>query len=753
VPAGRPASLVDTCDQWARATHQHTAVEGTRGELLLSWTEPPLAPSPSGSACPARGLATDRLCRVYRLHATAVDRLVVGPTAGGLDYVALPDPVVVVGGTPAGEAPGPEFRAPATSALADAVGIAIDEDDRLFLADRATQSIAVLDLWSRRLLRTVSVATGAHPARHALGLASRGPIVYAVLRAPAGLLRLTATRGPEEVPLPSTVADLPPDAVPSRVAVLADGAPVVLFHDGAGDGWLVAGERAVRDVGPASDIVADAEGAVVVAPCPSADGRATLRRLAPTGGGWARTHPLDASGYDGSGLVVTRDGRVGYFTAAGFRLAVIAPVAYETEGICVTYRLDSGTPRNRWGRLFLEACIPDGTSCLVGASTSDDDYVTQVPHAPPEPADCVPAALAPSAPPPPPLPPPSLVPDPGSVAGGLHRRPGPVTPWWPGDEVLATFEAPVTAPPGRYLWVTLRLRGNQRRTPRVREVRVERPAHTLLRRLPGAFSADERQAEFLHRYLATFDGLLHDLDLRSRCRDILVDPSGTPAEALDWLASFVGLVLDDRWAEAARRRLVAEIVPLYRRRGTLGALARYIAIYLAGEGAGDTTRLAVEPVIVEHFRLRGVGPLLGDDPTTTSRSVLGAGLRVGGAVGSLDERPVEPGVDRTSVFATHAHRFSVLIPRSLSADEDAAIRHIVDTERPAHTAYELCTVDAGMRVGRGAHLGLSSVVGPTGAFTSAVLGRALLGRGGILGGRTTGIAVEAGRVGSTTRVG
>ena len=44
-----------------------------------------------------------------------------------------------------------------------------------------------------------------------------------------------------------------------------------------------------------------------------------------------------------------------------------------------------------------------------------------------------------------------------------------------------------------------------------------------------------------------FDSLLHDLDQRAARRDVLVDPAATPAEALPWLASFVGLVLDDRW--------------------------------------------------------------------------------------------------------------------------------------------------------------------------------------------------------------
>jgi phage tail-like protein len=561
---------------------------------------------------------------------------------------------------------------------------------------------------------------------------------------------MTATRGPEDAPLPPSAADLPAGALPDRVAVLPDGEPVVLFHTADGTGWLVAGARAVQEVGPASDLAVDGEGAVVVAPCPAPDGRATLRRWVPTATGWTRARPLDASGYDGNGIVVTRDGRVGYFTASGFRLSVIAPVDYETDGVCVTYRLDSGTPQNRWGRVLVEACVPDGTACLVATSSTDDEYETEVAHLPPEPSACVPATPAAT----PPLPPAVVASDAAGRAAGVHRRPLPVTPWWPPDDVFASFEAPVTAAPGRFLWVTLELRGNRRRTPRVREVRVERAAHTLMRRLPVVFSADPRQADFLHRYLAMFDGLLHDLDLRAQARDILVDPAGTPVDALDWLASFLGLVLDDRWAEAARRRLVAEVVTLYRRRGTLRALARYIAIYLAGAHAAEPSDVWVEPVIVEDFRLRGVDPRLGDAPETSNRSVLGAGLRVGGAVGSLDDAPLPQGAyDSASAVATHAHRFTVLIPQPLSDEQDAVIRHILDTERPAHTAYTLCTVDAGMRVGRNIHLGLSSIVGPTGAFEATVADRTLLGRGGILGGRTTGIAMEAGSLGETTRVG
>jgi phage tail-like protein len=743
----RPASLIATCDQWVRATHHGTAVDGVDGELTLSWTDR-AAPDAEPGGCRSRGLATDRFCRIYRLHEDRLTRLAVGPTAAGLDYADLPEPVTLIGGVTPPPPPGPDFGTTGTGATIDPVGLAIDGDDRLFLADRATRTVSIIDLWSRRLLRAVTISTPNHPDRTPFGLAHRDGVVYLVARNPNTLLRLTATRGPDVLPWPDAVDDLPPDAEPSRVAVLDDGTPVVLLTATDGTGWLIAGRRAPRAVGPASDIVVDGDGAVVIAPCGHA-GPVALRRVAPTADGWTPANPLDASNYDGGGLVLTRDGRIGYFTPSGFRLAVIGLVDYETDGTCTTYRLDSGQPRNQWGRVLIEACIPDGTRCLIATVSTDDEYVSAVAHLPALPAACTPAT-----PVSPPLPPPALAVADGQVAAPLHRRGDPVTPWWRGDDRFATFEAPVTAPPGRYLWVTLRLIGNRRRTPRVREVRVEQQSHGLLRRLPAVFTEDPAQATFLHGYLATLDGILHDLDVRASCRDILIDPHGTPAEALDWLASFFGLVLDGRWAEAARRQLVAEIVALYRLRGTVWALGRYIEIFLAGDRAGEPGLIGVAPVIIEHFRLRGVGgALLGGEPSLSSRSVLGAGFRVGGAVGELGSTPLDPDDTATSAFASHAHRFTVLIPRPLVGEEEAAIRYVLNTERPAHTVYDLCTVDAGMRVGDGLHVGISSIIGPTGAFEHTIAGRTLLGRRSILGPPSSGIAVEAARVGTSARVG
>ncbi len=301
----RRSSLVATCDQWVRARHLDTSVNGSPAALTLSWEEPgdPGAPGSEGS-CAARGLAADRLCRVYRLGPRWLDRLAVGPTAGGLDYAALGSPVRILGGSETTPTPVSSFSGAPPPALVDATGIAVDADDRLFLADRGRREIAVLDLWSRRTLRLVGTSTPGAPARHPLGLAADGRTVLAVVRQPAGLLRLTATRGPSEVPLPGRDA-VPPDAEPTRVAVLPGGAPVVLWQEPDGSGWLTAGDRPAEPVGAASDVAVDDEGAVVVAPCAGAG--AQLRRLVPTATGWTRALPLDAARYDGSGIVV--DGR------------------------------------------------------------------------------------------------------------------------------------------------------------------------------------------------------------------------------------------------------------------------------------------------------------------------------------------------------------------------------------------------------------------------------------------------------------
>ena len=57
---------------------------------------------------------------------------------------------------------------------------------------------------------------------------------------------------------------------------------------------------------------------------------------------------------------------------------------YPPTGQVTSYRLDSGAYRTRWGRMFLDACIPPGTAVAARFLTSDEDEVADpLPPAPP----------------------------------------------------------------------------------------------------------------------------------------------------------------------------------------------------------------------------------------------------------------------------------------------------------------------------------------------------------------------------------
>jgi phage tail-like protein len=93
--------------------------------------------------------------------------------------------------------------------------------------------------------------------------------------------------------------------------------------------------------------------------------------------------------------------------------------------------------------------------------------------------------------------------------------------------------------------------------------------------LPAIYS----ELPFLGRFLAPFEEVQAGFDALLSEIDLYFDPAHTDADFLPWLATWVALVLDDQWDEAKRRQLIAEAVELYRWRGTVYGLKRYLEIY------------------------------------------------------------------------------------------------------------------------------------------------------------------------------
>ena len=286
-------------------------------------------------------------------------------------------------------------------------------------------------------------------------------------------------------------------------------------------------------------------------------------------------------------------------------------------------------------------------------------------------------------------------------------------------------------------------------------MRAETPAHDWLRRLPQLYSRQDAMRSFLQRLLAPMAGLEDDIAAQSDERHALLKPCSTPAAALPWLARWLGLTLDERWSDNARRSFIKEAAWLFRLRGTLWSLQRMVEIVTGAR-----------VVIVEQFRMRGLarvgagsGAGSGGDsggsagPAWDEPAVLGMGLRVGGPVGNDSVQGDLREINDS--FALNAHRFAVLVQAELDADTEAAVRHLLDVHRPAHTLFSLCPLGQGARVGRGLQIGLSTVVGPTNGFAQLQLGAATLGRGQLLGRAPRargGLQAGPARLGQSSRI-
>lgn len=227
------------------------------------------------------------------------------------------------------------------------------------------------------------------------------------------------------------------------------------------------------------------------------------------------------------------------------------------EAALLTVPFDGGDPGCVWHRVMLDACIPAGCRVQVASRCSDD------------------AKLLPDLPfsdEPTPL----LRPD-GSELPWLIEGPGATTDAARGH---GTWELLLQGARGRWLQLRLTLQGNELSTPRITTLRAWRPRFSYLQHyLPAAYREDAASADFLERFLANFEGQFTALEDRIATARALFDVRSAPTDTLEWLAGWLGLVLDPALDEARRRQLIRHAMPLYQYRGTPQALR--LAVQLA----------------------------------------------------------------------------------------------------------------------------------------------------------------------------
>jgi phage tail-like protein len=154
---------------------------------------------------------------------------------------------------------------------------------------------------------------------------------------------------------------------------------------------------------------------------------------------------------------------------------------------------------------------------------------------------------------------------------------------------------------------------------------------------------------FFTRFLRGFEDAGEPVDNLLTRRERFYDLQTTPSDFLPWLSTWVSLTLDENWPELKRRRLIREAVDLYRWRGTKRGLSRYLEIYT------------------------GVVPQIDDQPFT--------GMRLGPET-LLGQNAILGGVGVHTFVVTLA----VENPKTVN---EQIVRDIIESEKPAHTAYDL----------------------------------------------------------------
>lgn len=103
-------------------------------------------------------------------------------------------------------------------------------------------------------------------------------------------------------------------------------------------------------------------------------------------------------------------------------------------------------------------------------------------------------------------------------------------------------------------------------------------AHPLGEFLPGVFVEDAMADGFT----AGLDPMLAPVYLTVDCLDAYLDPRLTPTDFLPWLASWVGIELDETLPPERQRAVVAAAGSLYHVHGTVAGLRRLVELVTGG---------------------------------------------------------------------------------------------------------------------------------------------------------------------------
>ena len=334
---------------------------------------------------------------------------------------------------------------------------------------------------------------------------------------------------------------------------------------------------------------------------------------------------------------------------------------FAKTGVVLTAALDSRLPGTIWHKVVIGADLPAGTSITVETATAES-----------------PAALVER--------------DRVRADGWIGPALGVASTVRSADPLHEASARSARAIDARSLSADANhahLRRHRHAEPALAEDLV--PSSQLPGLLPRIYQRDPDAQLFLQHFLALFESVFTRVEDRYEEFSRWLNPQAAPLEMINWLGLLLDLTFDPSWPLARRRALVAAAMDLYRRRGTVGGLQRYVEIY-----TGTT------PVILEAFLNRPDQPAF----VGVGSSVLGSGLSL--SASSSTQTP------QAGLTDAYAHRFTVLVYPNDTCDAETllpVVDRIITVNKPAHTIHTLQAIYPDARVGEQSTIGVDLVVG------------------------------------------
>ncbi len=402
---------------------------------------------------------------------------------------------------------------------------------------------------------------------------------------------------------------------------------------------------------------------------------------------------------------------------------------------------DSGVDGTAWHRIYAEALIPAGAGFLLEAAASDTiDQPSVIPA-----GDWFPHYF-------------------GGIFNDDDQRKKPHAAWLRAKSELPWHDGFLDEPPapgtaglftvllqragrrvrtlrGRFLHLRLTLFGTGRASPCLHALRAYAPRFSYQDRyLPelyrenvfgpaaDAAAADHGStpADFLGRFLANFESVLTPLEDRIAASWMVTDPATAPAGAVDWIGSWIGVAFEPWFPAARRREMVRRAAEVFAWRGTRRGLE--LALDVATGGGVSAGRI----IVIEDFWFRRTfGTILGLDldkpydplfggPVITGNSKVGRTLIINETrrreflalfdadieLSAADQQVVQ------DFFDSLAHRATVLVHETATADELTLIGRVAERVAPAHILVRVRRASRDFMVGLASLLGVDTYLRP-----------------------------------------